>query len=254
MLLLPTGRELGGHGPCGAQHSAWNGTRMSTNCAKSRILILLCTAELSSSAVQPLSRITVSLFAEKRTPKKDVLVGRQQITCVPRHGSSISQHYYSCASLSIVRLEHDIVFSSAEGHTTEPITLSLTVTVSANASSLPSAPVNTQDHTTVIDDPLAEGGAASRIVQSINETTQPEADTAPLFPSSGTGGVPIGADAPVRPRAESQTKMSRTLDSAEEAMGAIKTWKSAVDVVKQVMDHVGPVVKVCLTSFFPILL
>jgi hypothetical protein len=261
MPLSPTGRELGVHDLCGAQHSAWNGTIMSTNCAQSRILIFLCTTELSSSVLQPLSQITVSLYAEKRTAnlKKDILIGRQEIASVPQHGSSISQHYYPCASLSIVHLDFDIVFSSVEGHSTaEPITLSLTVTVSVNASSLPSAPVNTQDPTTVVDDPLTEGGAASGIVQSNNETTLPKTDTAPLFPSSGsgTGGVPIGTGTPasVRPVAESQAEMSHTLYSAEEAMDAIKTWKSAVGVVKQVMVHVGPFVKVCITSFFPILL
>jgi hypothetical protein len=51
---------------------------------------------------------------------------------------------------------------------------------------------------------------------------------------------------------DSQTKLSRALDSAEEAMDTMKTWKVAIDVVKQVMDHVGPIIKVCLRSFLPI--
>jgi hypothetical protein len=89
-LTLPTEREHGGHDLCGAQYSAWNGTRTLTHCAKSRILIFLCTTELSSSTVQPLSRITISLYAEKRTPKKGILVGEQEIACTPQRGSSIS--------------------------------------------------------------------------------------------------------------------------------------------------------------------
>jgi hypothetical protein len=76
--------------------------------------------------------------------------------------------------------------------------------------------------------------------------------TAPLSPSS-RADLPGGGSTPVGPVADSHTEMSRTLDSAEEAVDAMKTWKSAVDVVKQVMDHVGPIVKVSLTSVLPIL-
>jgi hypothetical protein len=42
--------------------------------------------------------------------------------------------------------------------------------------------------------------------------------------------------------------LSSTLDRAEEAMDTIKTWKSAVAIIKQVMDHVSPIVEVCLAS------
>jgi hypothetical protein len=108
--------------------------------------------------------------------------------------------------------------------------------MSANAGSLPSAPLNTQNLITVVD---YQEGAARLTVQSNDETAQPTA-----------GGLPIEACTPAIPVAESQLQTSRNLDSAEEAMDAIKTWKSAVDVVKQVMDYVGPIVKVCLTSFF----
>jgi hypothetical protein len=55
------------------------------------------------------------------------------------------------------------------------------------------------------------------------------------------------------PVSDSRTEMSSTLYFAEEAVDAMKTWRSAVDVVKQVMDHVGPIVKVSLTSFLAIL-
>jgi L-asparaginase/Glu-tRNA(Gln) amidotransferase subunit D len=139
-----------------------------------------------------------------------------------------------------VPVELDIVFSSTDRHTTGPITLSLTVTVSVNASSLPCGPVNTQNPTVVID---YQGGTARPTVQSNNETAQ-----------STAGDLPIEPCTPARPVAESQMETSRNLDSAEEAVDAIKTWRSAVDVVKQVMDYVGPIVKVCLTSFvLPIL-
>jgi hypothetical protein len=59
------------------------------------------------------------------------------------------------------------------------------------------------------------------------------------FPSEG--------DAPARPVVVNQVKVSRTLDRAEEAMEAmdtINTWKTAIDVVKQVMDTVDPIAEV----------
>jgi hypothetical protein len=55
------------------------------------------------------------------------------------------------------------------------------------------------------------------------------------------------------PIADSWTKMSRTLDRAEEAMDTVKTWKNAVDIIKRVMDTVSPVLEVCPISSFPVL-
>ena len=79
---------------------------------------------------------------------------------------------------------------------------------------------------------------------------QPTTVTAPL---SQTGDIPIEGDTHVGRVEDNQKKLPRTLDSAEEAMDTMKTWRVAVgviDVVKQVMDHVGPIVKVCLRSYF----
>jgi hypothetical protein len=45
--------------------------------------------QVSFSAIEPLSRIIVSLYA-KRTIRTDVLVGKQEITCEPQRGPSIS--------------------------------------------------------------------------------------------------------------------------------------------------------------------
>jgi hypothetical protein len=146
--------------------------------------------------VQSLSRITVSLYAEM-TSKKDILVGKQEIAaCGPRRGASISRNSYSYVWLLILHVEFDIVIGRVEGHSThptEPATLSLTIAVSANASS--------------------------------------------------SGLV-----------ADSQVEMSHTLDHAQEVVDAMKTWESAVGVIKQVMDHVGLIVKVCLKLRFTYLL
>jgi hypothetical protein len=51
--------------------------------------------------------------------------------------------------------------------------------------------------------------------------------------------------------ADSHEEISRTLDHAREAMDMLKTWKRAVDVIKQLMDVIGPVAEVCVTSVLP---
>jgi hypothetical protein len=59
--------------------------------------------------------------------------------------------------------------------------------------------------------------------------------------------LPTEDDAPVRPVVVSQAEMSSTLGRAEEAMEAmdtIKAWKTAIDVVKQVMNTVDPIAEV----------
>ena len=127
--------------------------------------------------------------------------------------------------------------------------------MSPDASSSPAAAaVNTlKPRTDDLDDHAAEGGAACLIVQSSSEIIQSTQVNAPLSPSFRTGDLPIGGGTPVGPVMGGQKDMSRMLDSVEDAMDTVKSWKRAVDVIKQVMDHVGPVVKVCVTPFLSIL-
>jgi hypothetical protein len=126
--------------------------------------------------------------------------------------------------------------------------------MSANSSSFPTASAKTPNPTTVdFDGPVSEGSARRPAVQSNNEATQSTAVAAAHSPSSQPSDIPIERDTRVGPVTDSQTDMSRTLDSAEGAMDTMKSWKSAVDVVKTVMDHVGPIITVCLTSFLSIL-
>jgi hypothetical protein len=114
--------------------------------------------------------------------------------------------------------------------------------------------VNTLNPRTAdLDVHAAEGGAVCPIVQSNSEVMQSTQVNATLSPSSRTGDLPIGSGTPVGPVMGGQKEMSRRLDSAEVAMDTVKTWKAAVDVIKQVMDHVGPVVKVCVTPLLSIL-
>ena len=62
-------------------------------CGKFRIFIpelftrLQLTSDFSCSAVQSLSRITVSLYANMTT-RNDIPIGRHEILCEPHHGSS----------------------------------------------------------------------------------------------------------------------------------------------------------------------
>jgi hypothetical protein len=126
--------------------------------------------------------------------------------------------------------------------------------MSSDASSSPAAvAANTLNPRMAdFDDRAAEGGAACPIVQSnkIMQSTQVDAQ---LSPSPRTGDLSIGGGTPVGPAMDSQKEMCCRLDSAEDAMDTVKTWKGAVDVIKQVMDHVGPVVKVCVTPLLSIL-
>jgi hypothetical protein len=131
-------------------------------------------------------------------------------------------------ALRVLHLELEIAFSTSDGHgrhLREPATLLLSITVSTN-------PLNVAANTpgpmtTALDNPGAEEGGARR------------------------GGLPTGGNTPVGPVPDGQAEMSRTLDRAEEAMKAMDSmmaWKGAMNVIKQVLDAIGPIAGVCLTS------
>jgi hypothetical protein len=108
-------------------------------------------------------------------------------------------------------VEFEIVFSNADGpgrHLREPATLLLTITTSTN---------------------------------SLNATA-----TTPR-----PGDLPTGGNTPVRPVQDGYMEIPRTVDRAEEAMkgiDAMTAWKGAIGVIKQVLDAIGPIADVCLTS------
>ena len=125
----------------------------------------------------------------------------------------------------------------------------LTISMSANAGSSLTVAVNTPNPTPAemaemadLDNPAADRGATGRIVRSCNETVQP---TAVITPLSRTGDPLVANGAPVEPIVDSWTKMSHTLNHAEEAMDTVKTWKSTVNVIKCVMDAIDPIADVC---------
>jgi hypothetical protein len=193
----------------------------------------------------------VSLFA-KRTMRKDMLLGQEEIICDARRGSSISSNPYSCILLSVLHVELEIIFRGADGasrNSTKPDTL-LTIVVSTKASPALTTAVNTSNPvTTGLDDLLAEGGVVRPTIKFNYDARQPTAVAASLSPLFQAHGVPVPTegDTPVRPAVGSQAEISRTLGRAEEAteaMGTINAWKTAIAVIKQVMDTVDPIADV----------
>jgi hypothetical protein len=74
---------------CAERGSARRMERDSRRIVRNHTPLFLYKTEVSRSAVQPLSRIGVSVYA-KKTMTRDILVGRQEIVCEPRHGSSVA--------------------------------------------------------------------------------------------------------------------------------------------------------------------
>jgi hypothetical protein len=114
------------------------------------------------------------------------------------------------------------------------------------------AAVNTPNHMSIDPgSPFAEGAAAPAAVQPINEAMQSTVVTLPL---SRAGDLSIEGGTPLEPVAVSQMDMSSTLDRVEEALDTVKTWKSAADAIKRVMDTVSPILQVCSIYFLTTLL
>jgi hypothetical protein len=217
--------------------------------------LFLFVAEASSSAGRAPSHITVSLYAE-RTKSNDILIGSQRIACGPPRGSSHDfWNSCSCFWLNTRHVELGIIFDSADGHpkqAKEPAPV-LTITVSSNTNSSRTATVDTSNLR--MDDRVAEGGATSSIVQSDTEAAQITAVPAPISHLSKTDDTLIESGTSVSAgtvaACQPETGISRPPDLAEEAIDTIKTWRSVVNIMKQVMDTVSPCVKeVCLIPFF----
>jgi hypothetical protein len=90
--------------------------------------------------------------------------------------------------------------------------------------------------------------ASSSLIVAVNTSNPKPAETADLGNPAAERGITSGA--PVEPVVDNRTKISHTLDHAEEAMDTVKTWKSTVNVIKCVMDTIGPIADVCPILFF----
>jgi hypothetical protein len=175
--------------------------------------------------------------------RKDILLGQQQITCEARRGSSISSNAYSYIWLSVILVEMAIAFTNADGHGSQSTTSSALLTITIASPSL--AAIDTPNPaTTILDD---SAGAVRPTIQPNDETRQPTAVTAPLSPSSQTHALQTEGDTSVGSVSGSQAGMSCTLSHAGEvveAMDTMEAWRSAIDIVKQVMDTIGPIAAV----------
>jgi hypothetical protein len=139
----------------------------------------------------------------------------------------------------------------------ELATPSLRITVSANVGSSMGAAVSTPDTTgTMVDsgNHIDGGGAARPAAQTDTETMHPTAVTPPRSLShSSNRNPPIENSPTVGPVADNQTEMSDTLNNAEKALDTMKTWSTAVEKVKCVIDAVNPIAEVCFKKCYPVL-
>jgi hypothetical protein len=125
--------------------------------------------------------------------------------------------------------------------------LSLTVTVSAEGSSL-TAPVNNPNPR---PNPVPERGPARPAVQANNDPTRP---TSTIIPPYKIRDVPVEDCTLVRLAPDKEDLSRDVLNRADRAINkinTIKTWKSAVNIMKWVMDTVRPVAAVCQCRFCP---
>ena len=103
------------------------------------------------------------------------------------------------------------------------------------------------------DEPVAIGGATGSTAQ-VGDNIKQLTEAIPLSPFLRTADLlPIESGTPVGPVVGTQTEMSSTLDRVEEAIDTVKTWKGTVDIIKRVMDIVGPIVQVSPVFLFSIL-
>jgi hypothetical protein len=155
--------------------------------------------------------------------------------------------------LMILLVELQVVFSSSGDviHPTEPVTLSLTITMLTNLNSSLTGAANTLNPTTAdLDNAVAERSERPTVKANV-ETIQPETTTL-VSPLDETNHLPVASDTLVRPVAHSQIEVSHTaLRRAEEAIDTIDTiqkWKFVIHIIKRVMDTVRPIAAVCLIA------
>jgi hypothetical protein len=147
----------------------------------------------------------------------------------------------------MLHIEVDMVFSRANGReilSSESNTFTLTITMSADAGPSLTGVVNTPSPTAA-HIPVAEGSAVRLIVPANAEAMQLTSVTALVSPLSQKGDLPIESGTRMRPVADRPlSETDTTLRRAEEAINAIDTWKSAVNVIKWVMDTISPIAAV----------
>ena len=141
------------------------------------------------------------------------------------------------------------------GQSVQPVTLYLTIAVSANATSRPILPINAIDAiaTDVDASPMEQATEpAIASAQDSFETTPFIVAAAPEPLSPLMDHVPIGTSSPIPPDVrEAMSPAESALDDAYKATNAINltsAWEGAVERIKWVMDTVSPVAGVRHTA------
>ncbi len=141
------------------------------------------------------------------------------------------------------------------GQSRHPVTLYLTVTVSANMPP-PNIPDNLPEILTKGDDTPAEEAPKPSVVQDSGGSSQSTARE-PLSPSPDTLPVETGTPMPdghaeMSPTEEALIALRRT-DEAKKPIDRANTWKGAISRIKWVMDTVGPIAEVRAISILSLL-
>ena len=209
------------------------------------------------SSVQPSSRLKLCLYAKKRWPQKDLLIGTHEIS-IPESKSGPSVHDKSLSIRLTQRLLHvDISFLLGNGNgqtrqSTQPVTLYLTIIVSANRIS-PGLPPSIP---TEGDNTLAEEVTQPTIAP---DSGGPDQSTEPEHTLPPTSQLPVQSSTPV-PQDQGEMapveQVQISLDLAEKAkksIGTSNTWGGVVGRIKWLMDTLAPiagvrVIFVCLPS------
>ena len=158
-------------------------------------------------------------------------------------------------------VEAPFVLSNSDGQAgrpIQPVTLYLTITVSANATSHPILPTSsTNAIATEVDVSPVDQATRPTIAQSSIETTSFIVTTTTESHSPPTDHVLVETSTPIPPVPDVQAAMSpaenalQDADTATKAINLTSTWEDAVARIKWMMDTVSPVagVRCCAISF-----
>ena len=158
-------------------------------------------------------------------------------------------------------VEVPFVLSNSDGQAgqqIQPVTLYMTITVSANATSHPILPTSaTNAIATEVEVSPVDQAARPTIAQGSIETTAFVVTTVPESLSPPTDQVPVETSTPIPPAPDVKAAMSpaedalHDADKATKAINLTSTWEGAVARIKWVMDTVSPLagVRCCAISF-----
>ncbi|KAH8979003.1 hypothetical protein EDB92DRAFT_445415 [Lactarius akahatsu] len=178
--------------------------------------------------VQPSSQLTLCLYA-KRLTQRDILIGIHQMVIPNESESNIS-----------VTLGDG---TRQAGQSTPPVTLDLTITVSANGTSLNNLP----EIPTKGDDTLTEEVPSKPTKATASDSGGPDRSSALDYPLSPPDHIPAQSSS-LMPQDQGETSIVEKAridlvraDEVEKSIDRSKTWEGVVGKIKWVMDTLSPV-------------